>query len=350
MATQSTGPANPTAPSFEERVLALEAQDRLDEALELCEDALDRDWNNAIAHNLRGLILDRMGRMKEAIEAYREATFADPEFLEARDNLREAQADRRSPLVEQAPTLTRAAALCAALCVPVFVAASALQLALQRLLDNLSLSGAAMPALTVVDAVLFGLPFGVAFVIVSQFTRPGAAKITDFLSGLFAAAAYRIATGLSVTILSPLALFGEDQSPIAIARALSPVLGALVIGGALMAVFRVKRLGWLFPLVVGLSFALHESIEWLSVARAIFWYEYNFAVSGLPAPFVERLVTLGSIARALFFGAGVGATLQWHKLRAEDSDDEDDDDVSDDGMSFPIPSKADNGPESDAKA
>ena len=135
--------------------------------------------------------------------------------------------------------------------------------------------------------------------------------------------------------------FGEDQSPIAIARALSPVLGALVIGGALMAVFRVKRLGWLFPLVVGLSFALHESIEWLSVARAIFWYEYNFAVSGLPAPFVERLVTLESIARALFFGAGVGATLQWHKLRAEDSDDEDDDDVSDDGMSFPIPSKAD---------
>ena len=135
MATQSTGPGELTALSFEERVLALEAQDRLDEALELCEDALDRDWNNAIAHNFKGLILDRMGRMKEAIEAYREATFANPDFVEASDNLREAQADRRSPMLEQAPTLARAAALCAALCVLVFVAASALQLALQRLLD-----------------------------------------------------------------------------------------------------------------------------------------------------------------------------------------------------------------------
>ena len=338
MATQLTGPFEPAPLPFEERVLTLEAQGRLDEALELCEGVLDQDWNNAIAHNLKGLILDRMGRVKEAIEAYREATFANPDFVEASDNLREAQADRRSPLVEQAPSLARAAAICAALCVPVFVAASVMRFAVQPIWAD-GLASGNNPAASVIRLFVGGLPYGIAFLIVAQFTRPGAASVAHFLAGLFSSSASALATGWIVNVIWVLSGSDTITSASSIERLVYPALATILIGGALALMFGVKQKGWMVPIVASLCFVFMEVVDWGAVAGMLFPNE--IATTAKWTDVVERMAMLTSATTAILFGAGVGATLQWHKLRAEDSDDEDDDDVSDDGMSFPIPSNAD---------
>ena len=65
----------------------------LDEALVNCELALQLNPNFAEAHNLRGLILDEMGRTDDAIASYREALRVDS-AEEARANLRDAEAEQ----------------------------------------------------------------------------------------------------------------------------------------------------------------------------------------------------------------------------------------------------------------
>ena len=67
----------------------------LENALRECEGALELEPGWAEAHNLRGVILDDMGRAKEAIAAYREAVRLAPGFEEAVQNLAEAQEEER---------------------------------------------------------------------------------------------------------------------------------------------------------------------------------------------------------------------------------------------------------------
>ena len=54
---------------------------------------LATDW--AEAHNLLGIVLEEAGRTEQAIAAYRRAVDLDAAFLEARENLMEAQAELR---------------------------------------------------------------------------------------------------------------------------------------------------------------------------------------------------------------------------------------------------------------
>ena len=343
MVTPSTGDSEPATVSFEERIWALEAQDKLDEALETCEDALARDWNDAIAHNLKGLILDRMGRMKEAIEAYREATFADPDFVEARENLREAQADGRSHLLGKATPFARAAAICAALCVPVFMASSVMRFAVQPVWKDGLLSGDNSLAASVIRLFLGGVPYGIAFVVVGQFTRPGAASVAHFLAGLFSSSASSVATGWIVNGIW--VLLGSDSldTGFAIQHLVYPVLATILIGGALLAMFGIRQKGWMVPLAAGLSFVIVEAINWGAIAGALFPIATTeYATIDQTAYVIETIALLSSISKAVLFGAGVGAALQWHKLDAADSEEEDDDDGGD-GMAFPTPSIADKG-------
>jgi len=66
----------------------------LRDALVNCDLALQYDPNFADAHNLRGLVLDEMGRLEEAITAYREALRLNPDLGDARINLEDAVAER----------------------------------------------------------------------------------------------------------------------------------------------------------------------------------------------------------------------------------------------------------------
>lgn len=74
---------------------ALENDSQLEDALSDCETAIQLNPRAAEAHNLRGLILDLLERKDEAIQSYREAIRLDPTFEEARENLNDAEAEKR---------------------------------------------------------------------------------------------------------------------------------------------------------------------------------------------------------------------------------------------------------------
>ena len=65
-------------------------------ALADCDLALEYTPDSARVHNLRGLILDALDKTGLAVRAYKEAVRLDPNFSDARDNLRDAEADLKS--------------------------------------------------------------------------------------------------------------------------------------------------------------------------------------------------------------------------------------------------------------
>lgn len=64
---------------------------RFEEALAFCTEALALDPQWPAAFNLRGLVLERLGRLQEAMEAYEEAVRFGPAYQEARQNLQRLQ-------------------------------------------------------------------------------------------------------------------------------------------------------------------------------------------------------------------------------------------------------------------
>lgn len=76
-----------------ERAYGLEEANQFHGALHECAKAVHLAPQWAEAHNLRGIILDGMGRKVEAYRAYREAVRLTPDFQEALDNLSEAEAE-----------------------------------------------------------------------------------------------------------------------------------------------------------------------------------------------------------------------------------------------------------------
>jgi preprotein translocase subunit SecD len=75
---------------------ALNRHANLDLALLECETALEYSPESAEAHNLRGLILDELGRPQAAMESYQEAIRLDPTFEDARSNLRDAEIEQQN--------------------------------------------------------------------------------------------------------------------------------------------------------------------------------------------------------------------------------------------------------------
>jgi len=70
-----------------------EALNAFESASRECDLALELAPDCAEAHNLRGVVLESLGRGEEAIDAYGEAVRLDPMLIEARQNLEDAEAE-----------------------------------------------------------------------------------------------------------------------------------------------------------------------------------------------------------------------------------------------------------------
>ena len=81
------------ARQYLELAYASEEQSEFETALEECDAAIRVDPRLADAHNLRGVILEELGRREEAVLAYHEAIRLDSGFREARENLRDIEAE-----------------------------------------------------------------------------------------------------------------------------------------------------------------------------------------------------------------------------------------------------------------
>ena len=73
-----------------------EDSEELEKALLECDAALELDPYLVEAHNLRGILLEELGRPTEAIKAYKQAIQLDPSFTEAKDNLSDLKSDLAS--------------------------------------------------------------------------------------------------------------------------------------------------------------------------------------------------------------------------------------------------------------
>lgn len=70
-----------------------EQTEEFDKALQECEAALELDPYLADAHNLRGILLEELGRKLEALKAYQQALQVEPDFSEAKNNLAALKAE-----------------------------------------------------------------------------------------------------------------------------------------------------------------------------------------------------------------------------------------------------------------
>jgi len=80
---------------------ALESGRNLKDALASCNQAIEYAPESAEAHNMRGLILDAMGKTDESILAYQEAIRLNPDFTEAKENLADAKLDLPTPTQDE---------------------------------------------------------------------------------------------------------------------------------------------------------------------------------------------------------------------------------------------------------
>lgn len=76
---------------LEKARISFDSTRNIKRALVECEQALQYNPQSAETHNLRGLILDEMERFDEAILAYREAIHLNPDYVEALENLEDAE-------------------------------------------------------------------------------------------------------------------------------------------------------------------------------------------------------------------------------------------------------------------
>ncbi len=74
------------------------------EALRRCEQALELAPAWAEAHNLRGMVLEGLGRQAAAVTAYRRAVELDPDDADLRENLLDAEEELKEAALPEEPT------------------------------------------------------------------------------------------------------------------------------------------------------------------------------------------------------------------------------------------------------
>ena len=78
---------------LEQAYVEYQETENFEQALAECDTAIDLDPYLADAHNLRGVVLEELGRPEQALVAYQNALRLDPDFLEARENLAHLQTE-----------------------------------------------------------------------------------------------------------------------------------------------------------------------------------------------------------------------------------------------------------------
>jgi tetratricopeptide (TPR) repeat protein len=96
------------ASSHLEQAYAAEARGDPQNALDECDLSLQLYSGNAEAHNLRGIVLEQLGRKEEALAAYQKAVRLDSTLADAQENLVELTNELRGGEVAEIQTPTRA--------------------------------------------------------------------------------------------------------------------------------------------------------------------------------------------------------------------------------------------------
>ncbi|MCP4366910.1 MAG: tetratricopeptide repeat protein [Deltaproteobacteria bacterium] len=89
----NAAPVSQAETHLDQAFVYYEETEEFDKALVECDTAIELDPDLADAHNLRGVLLEELGRNAEAIQAYQQALVLDPDFSEAKDNIAELQAE-----------------------------------------------------------------------------------------------------------------------------------------------------------------------------------------------------------------------------------------------------------------
>jgi tetratricopeptide (TPR) repeat protein len=76
-----------------DKVYEAEAEGKLEEALQLCDEIIETAPDFSDVYNLTGVILEQLGRKQEAVDLYTQAIKLDPDFKEAKENLAELEAE-----------------------------------------------------------------------------------------------------------------------------------------------------------------------------------------------------------------------------------------------------------------
>jgi tetratricopeptide (TPR) repeat protein len=84
---ESNTPLRQAQQYLDQAYLYYDETEEIDKALEACEAALELDPVLTDAYNLRGILLEELGRKFEALKAYQKAIRLDPGFTEAKNNL-----------------------------------------------------------------------------------------------------------------------------------------------------------------------------------------------------------------------------------------------------------------------
>lgn len=71
-----------------EQAQALDTQGKYADALRECDLALQQSPDDAVPHNFRGLLLESLSREEEALQAYQRAVELNPDFQDAKENVR----------------------------------------------------------------------------------------------------------------------------------------------------------------------------------------------------------------------------------------------------------------------
>jgi tetratricopeptide (TPR) repeat protein len=87
----------PEAQKYLDEAYELEELGAFMKALQKCNAAIARAPDCADAYNLRGIILDDLGRVKEAVREYEKALELDPDLIEAQENLMDAKTNLSKP-------------------------------------------------------------------------------------------------------------------------------------------------------------------------------------------------------------------------------------------------------------
>jgi hypothetical protein len=310
-----------------ERAYTHEEGGQLEKALRQCELAIELAPNLADSHNLRGIVLEQLGRKEQAIVAYNEAIRLKPDFEEAKENLYEAQDETRRFQRVLAQKQAWKIALYGALGYGIsFAVVGAVSAVLRAQTVTQIKSGVQVSSpkynfyqLLVLTALLYALGSGISAAILGKASGSEKVKLLLVMGALGFGTAYSV-TSVAHRVLVPFFIFrsASIDTVYTVATTVQFAITGAVTGVLIGLIQRdIERLVWLS--LAGAAFGLD------GLSSSLLWHlVLSISYSGLvPGSFGD--ITHDSIVFAITWaiqgllvggigGALLGLVVGWPKL------------------------------------